>query len=290
MSNRVLVIGGANIDFIGKCENDIKFGDSNIGCVNISFGGVGRNIAHNLKLLGLDVTFISAIGNDQFGSLLKQELIDLGVKVYTPNIENSSGFYLSIHEKDGKMALGLCDQRVTEYLTTSYLDSLDYVIDSFEYIFLDTNLSEDKLEYLLNKYQNKVFFLDTISTSKALKIKDLTNKIDYIKCNEIEAITLFGKDYLNKKTKNTIICTRGKKDIYLSSNNESVTVPVKTEEGIVNETGAGDSFFAGFIYGVINGWTMNRSINLAKECASATLKVSGAVNPKLHELINKKEE
>ena len=286
MTNKILVIGGSNVDFIGKCDNDISLNDSNIGKVDISFGGVGHNIAQNLKLLGADVTFISAIGIDYLGGALKKELEDLGVKVYSPKVDNKTGMYLAIHEKDGKMALGICDQRITDDLTVDYLASLNEVIESFDYIFLDTNLPKEKIEYLLNKYSNKTIFLDVISTSKAQKITDDIDKIDYLKCNEIEAISLFG-DYLKKEFKNTLICTRGKKDIVYTKSGKFMYSEVLEEKEIINETGAGDAFFSGVIYSIINGLGIDRGIELGKKCASLTLKVSGAINPDIKFIQNK---
>ncbi|HHU55776.1 MAG TPA: sugar kinase, partial [Acholeplasmataceae bacterium] len=54
----ILIIGGSNIDYFGKCKKAKKLSDSNVGTINVSFGGVGRNIAENLGRLGVDVTFI----------------------------------------------------------------------------------------------------------------------------------------------------------------------------------------------------------------------------------------
>ncbi len=67
MNNYVVVIGGANIDIGGTPYNKLIPEDSNPGRINIAFGGVGRNIAHNLINLGVRVKLITAVGNDPFG-------------------------------------------------------------------------------------------------------------------------------------------------------------------------------------------------------------------------------
>lgn len=58
------VVGGVNMDIGGQSDGPLVPGDSNPGRVRISLGGVGRNIAHNMALLGLDVRFLTAFGDD----------------------------------------------------------------------------------------------------------------------------------------------------------------------------------------------------------------------------------
>ena len=48
----IAVVGGVNIDIGGRSDAPLVAGDSNPGRIRSSLGGVGRNIAHNLALLG----------------------------------------------------------------------------------------------------------------------------------------------------------------------------------------------------------------------------------------------
>ena len=57
-----VVAGGVNMDICGKPALALRMRDSNPGFVSLKPGGVGRNIAHNLCLLGMDVSLIAAIG------------------------------------------------------------------------------------------------------------------------------------------------------------------------------------------------------------------------------------
>ena len=56
------VVGGVNMDIGGQSYAPLIAGDSNPGRVQMSLGGVGRNIAHNMALLGLDVRLLTAFG------------------------------------------------------------------------------------------------------------------------------------------------------------------------------------------------------------------------------------
>ena len=59
---KICVIGGANIDITGKAAFKFIYGDSNPGTVRLSLGGVARNIAHNLTLLGDEVNLLTIFG------------------------------------------------------------------------------------------------------------------------------------------------------------------------------------------------------------------------------------
>ena len=63
----VVVIGGVNVDIGGKSHAPLVAADSNPGSVRVSLGGVGRNIAHNLSLMGTDVRMLTAYGDDIHG-------------------------------------------------------------------------------------------------------------------------------------------------------------------------------------------------------------------------------
>ena len=79
MTYRITVIGGANVDIGGRPAAALALRDSNPGTVSQRYGGVGRNIAHNLCLLGQEVSLITALGDDLFGDGLRQSCEALGM-------------------------------------------------------------------------------------------------------------------------------------------------------------------------------------------------------------------
>ena len=62
-----VVVGAINMDIRGMADIHYPQAASNPGSIHCSAGGVGRNIAHNLALLGRDVHLISAVGSDFYG-------------------------------------------------------------------------------------------------------------------------------------------------------------------------------------------------------------------------------
>ena len=281
LKNKILVIGGANIDYIGKSFNKIIKQDSNIGTISISFGGVGRNIVENLARLGMDVTFITAIGDDFLGQLMLKELLELNVKVIMPKTSSeNSGGYLAIHSENGDMELALCDQKITEKISIEFLESQKNIINEFDYIVIDTNFNQDVLKYLINTYSRKKIFLDVISTAKGKKIVGLESKISFLKCNELEARTLFTDNYFTNFNSNMLIVTKGSKTIEYNEKTKICYSNVEkvNQEDIVNATGAGDALFSGFICGIVLDKGYDKAFSMAKKLARLTLLSDGAVN------------
>ncbi len=71
---KICVIGGANVDITASSEEAFRIGDSNPGRVEVSWGGVGRNIAHNLALLGDEVQLLTIFGGGLFGPVIAQAI------------------------------------------------------------------------------------------------------------------------------------------------------------------------------------------------------------------------
>ena len=120
MSTPLLLIGGSNIDYIGISQNKLISNVSNIGTISISFGGVMRNICENLARLNNNITFITAIGKDTLGQELKKQLIDLKVKIYSPDTHLPSGSYLAINDNNHDLYSAICDNRIITQINTDF--------------------------------------------------------------------------------------------------------------------------------------------------------------------------
>jgi pseudouridine kinase len=122
----VVVIGGANIDLRGKPVGEVlERHTSNPGKINVGSGGVGRNIAHNLALLNVPVTLLSAVGDDGEGIRILEEAGKAGVRTEQMIIsgEHPTGIYLAILDEKGEMEVAVSDMRILEEITVDYLRS-----------------------------------------------------------------------------------------------------------------------------------------------------------------------
>lgn len=77
---KLCVIGGANVDITATSAQSFRAADSNPGHVEITWGGVARNIAHNLVLLGDDVELLTIFGGGSFAPLLMASCRTIGIQ------------------------------------------------------------------------------------------------------------------------------------------------------------------------------------------------------------------
>lgn len=290
----VIVIGAANIDIHGFSYKKLVMGDSNPGQVKISSGGVGRNIAENLSRLNSNVKLITVVGDDPNSKKIIQDCKDGGVDITHSMVVNnsSSPIYLSIIEEDGDMKLSICDTDILELLNSNFLKTKHSVIENAELILLDTNLSEEAIEYIFVKYQHKSIFVDTVSTQKSLKIRNFIGLLDTLKLNYFEAQALanisitnikeldkIGNFFISKGVANVFI-TLGKDGVYYRNKSVSQTIEAPIIE-VNNANGAGDAFTAGLIYSRLKKFNIDASLKFSMAASILALKHENTINPNM---------
>ena len=296
--NKILVIGGTNIDYVAKCTNDLIYKDSNIGNINYSFGGVGFNIASNLALLKNDVSFISSVGSDEISLKIKDELIKRKIKLFVPKSNYGTGIYFAINDKDGEMQLAVCDLSFFDNLKYEALEECIDLFNSHSDIVLDTNLNQNLLEDIVKNNKNKNFYIDAVSANKVSRIKNILPNLFVFKSNYIEAQKLIGDDLSQEEIirklleigVKIVIITNSEKDIYYGDESGIYkTEPLFiSKKDILNVNGAGDAFFSTFISSYIDNSDIKNSIEKAKKASYYTLKSSSSICDNLFEFINQK--
>lgn len=298
----VVVIGGSNIDIQGFPQNKLIMKDSNIGSVKISLGGVGRNIAENLTRLGIETRLISAVGDDPYGHMILDEARSIGLDMSESLVlkGETTSTYLSILDETHDMAVAIAHMDSIERMTPEFIKAKRTLIDHAQLILCDTNLPLEVLKTLVTTFRKTPFFLDTVSTAKAAKVKELIGKFDTIKPNLLEAEVLSGipiKNEADLKQAAQILHDKGVRRIFISLGSEGVFV---SEEGkmtkipaspvtMVNATGAGDAFMAGLAAAHIQGKTTLEAAYMAMAAASIALSHEDTINPAMSiELINEK--
>jgi len=297
----VLVIGGSNMDILGVPHKALLLKDSNPGRISTSPGGVGRNIAENLALLGLDIKLLSAVGKDLYGSQIIEKTTRSGVDTHYMKqlLAKPTSTYLSILDETGDMIVALNDMSITKEIDISYIKKNEDLIKNSSFVILDTNLEQEVLEYLVQTFINTKFIVDTVSAAKASKITQLLNKIFCIKPNLAEAEVLLDKSMQNdedillgllefeKLGVVSPMITLGKKGVaYLSNHKLQIIPPYPTT--IKNANGAGDAFTAGITYGFYCNHSLKESINIGSIAARIALESEKTVNPNMniHTILN----
>ncbi len=283
----IVVIGGSNMDISGTPENKLTMRDSNIGFVKTSHGGVGRNIAENLLRLNNDVRFISAVGHDDFGKAILGDLQRLKCDLSTIMIHSElpTSTYMCINEEKGDMHVAISQMQIVKAIDTDYLNHFSPILSQAAAIVLDANLEASVMQYIAHQYANKVIFVDPVSTAKALRTVEILNYIDYFKPNILEAELILNSlgekqietDDIVERAKNAAnkLVQYGVKHVALSIGEAGVLYASEggikhypnQEVDVVNTTGAGDAFMAGWIDAVSRD--LNQDDQMAYAMAAA---------------------
>lgn len=105
----VTVVGGMNMDIGGWPGEELVAQDSNPRRVRMTPGGVGRNIAHNMSLMGLDVRLLTAFGDDVYAQKLAGGVRRAGHRhLPVPGDPRRSHLHLSFHSTTSR---GICSWR-----------------------------------------------------------------------------------------------------------------------------------------------------------------------------------
>ncbi len=292
----VAVVGGANMDIHGTPHAALRPHDSNPGSVQSSPGGVARNIAENLARLGVDCRLIAPVGNDHHGQLLMQQGREAGIDMRNMLQLDSANtsIYLSILDDCGDMSVAISDMTILDRLNAEQLRDRKKMLRQATMIIADTNLTDDALAYLTRTFADHTLFVDTVSTTKAIKIKPYLSAVHTLKPSLIEAEEIAG---IKAPTDDRLPALanwfhdRGVKRLFITLGPRGVFYSTGEEQGVekipasavppVNAGGAGDAFVAGLAHAWLNQWPLLRSVRFAMAAAKLTLAYAATNNPDL---------
>jgi pseudouridine kinase len=261
-----------------------------------SFGGVARNVAENLARLGVDIGFVSIVGDDETGRALMRHLSDLGADVsqIVTTTERPTAEYAAILGVENELVLGIADMEVFDLFSPAHLDRLWPHLASAAWVFLDCNMPAATIEALLARKDGARFKLavDTVSTPKAARLpKDLSG-VDLLFTNFDEANTLLGlsgdarlqpshaAEALRASGVGEVIVTMGAQGYAVSTAaGTQIMQPVLAHP--VDVTGAGDAMIAGTLYRVLAGEPLPTAARTGALLASLTTESEASVRPDL---------
>ena len=306
---KVLGIGNAIVDVICKVndefiinnnlsksnmklifnENEFKKLLSNLKIEKTISGGSVANSIVGLSQLGNNVGFIGKISDDDLG-----KKYEIGLKK-----ENVKYIY---NKKKEILPTGTClilvtpdsERTMCTFLgTAGKINENDVSIDALkqsEIVFLEG--------YLWDEGDPKMAFDKSINNSKkvAMSLSDkfcvdrhkphffdlVKNKLDITFANEEEIISLINAKNFNeviefaKQIKKLIIITRGDKGAISIHGDEINEIGVKENLKLVDLTGAGDLFAAGYLHGIINNLPSNDCLKKGTEMSSKIIQQIGA--------------
>jgi len=279
MMGAAYVMGGANVDIIGRSAAPLVAADSNPGRMSYSFGGVGRNIADNMVRMGSPVSFMTALATDFFGRQVEEACRGIGMDMTYSQRFDGCGMstYMAIEGPDGDMALAINDMQILDCFDVGRAAKVLAGLGPDDVLVCETNFSRSQLETILQAASCPVY-LDPISTVKAVKVAGLLDRLHMIKPNRLEAQALSGlplqgpDDYVPMLD---WFCGQGVDQVVISMGADGVIAaadgcrlairpPAVT---VVNATGAGDAMLAGMVNAVRLGRGFKESIMMGLAAA-----------------------
>ena len=297
---KISIFGAANVDITGFPDNDLIYKDANIGHMKTTAGGVGRNIAENLKHLGFEVELISIFGDDPLSDFLIKDCKTKGLNIdrslFLKNIPAST--FIAILDNHNDLAVGISAMQLYDDVNDAlFIANLPEKIDT-EYVVLETNLSNRILQAIVQKYPDKKFVLDTVSGKKALRAKAVLKHLYILKTNLLEAETMSGIKVRNDKDLENVVAyflAQGVTKVFITLGKQGVIYGSKdlierqnpVPATVINTIGAGDSFVAGIVYADFLQKNISEMAVFGMRMAELTVNCEEAVNPQVQELKDK---
>ena len=300
----IVCIGGMNIDRKYRMLGPLVNKTSNPVSSQMSVGGVSRNIAENLGRLGHNVHLLSLAGYDQDYEWIKQKTAS---HVNMHSIQQKEDFhtssYTAILDDQGEMQLALADMAICDQMDLKWLESHRSLLMSAQAIILDLNLPIESVTYIIDfaREFDIALYIVPVSGPKMVHLPKQLEGADCIIVNQDESETYFNlpldsqedlsvlaTQWLGTGVKQVII-TRGSRSIFYANQegNRQEFLPPLADQ-VVDVTGAGDSFVAGFVHGQIEDKDYLKSIHLALTNSYHTVQSTETVRlelsaPKLQE-------
>ena len=283
----VTVIGDAFIDIIVPVQS-VKPGETHHRKVITLCGGTA-NVAVQIAKLGEESKFVGKVGNDVFGKYFRQKLKINRVKDLTfLDDENPTGLCTSLVYDNGERAM-VANRGANDYLEKeAVIGCIDEITDSkivcFSGYSLLSRRNAESVLYAIEKCRKQnceIYFNPGAPNLIKEDFKEIVYKyVDVLILNEEEAKKMTKKDKigevlksLNNMVDTAVITTGGCGCIISNISKEDKYIHIETEKlNVLDTTGAGDAFSAGFIIGKLRNMKDVECARLGNEVAAKLLK------------------
>ena len=305
---KVLGIGNAIVDVICKVEDDFliknkltkstmklvdenqfKVITSNLKIENTVSGGSVANSIVGLSQLDNEVGFIGKINNDKFGNKYEEGLKKEKVKFFyskkneetptgtcliliTPDSERTMCTFLGIAGKINEADIDIKAIRNSEItFFEGYLWDEGHPKKAFEKAIKNSKKTAMSLSDKFCVDRHKQNFFNLVKNSLDITFGNEQEVLSLIDAKTFDEVISFGKSL-----KKLIVITRGEKGSIAIKDDEIIEFGVQKNLKIIDLTGAGDLFAAGFLHGYINNLSIKESLQKGTEMSSKIIQKIGA--------------
>ena len=291
----VVVVGTIFVDL--KCfpKYELNFKGRNPGQTEFFHGGVGRNVAETMALLGSPVRFSSSVGEGGIGHEVLRRLQESGVEIDGINITTAPdghGMWVAILHRDGDLACSVSQMPNTAHMEEAWRRHGKRQLDGAGLAVVELDLSDRLVEDALSDAAAAGVPVVALPGNFECVRRNpgFLGRVHTFVCNQIEAEELWGKPVSSvpaAKQAAKAILERGMEQLvitvgaqgsvaYSRELAEPVHVPALQVE-VVDTTGAGDAFVAGLTHGLARGASLTVAVQAAARVAAWTVTHSESV-------------
>ena len=289
---RVLCIGNASYD-VTLCMDNYPIENKKYRVPERVEGGGGpaASAAYLLGKWGVETYFAGVVGDDNYGRKIESELKSANVNTsfleFDKNNDTTLSFILVNNSTGSRTVFANRDSDI------KYSLNIDIKPD---YILVDGQEYETSIK-IMEACPDAISIID--AGRNIPNVVELAKKVDYVVCSRefAESYTGINIDFsdvesikniyskMSSDFKNVVITLEEKGSLYKNGNNIIVMPSIKVS--VKDSTGAGDYFHGAFIYCLINGFDMDKTIKISNVTGALSTTKVGARNsvPSLEEVM-----
>ena len=290
MQKPIVVVGSINLDLVVGADRIPQAGETIMGhSFDTFYGGKGANQAVAAAKLGYPVSMVGNVGNDAFGSQLRNGLQEAGVDTTCVNtVEGASGVALITTGLGGENNIVVVPGANAQ-LTPEFLARAETTLERAGFLLAQLEIPLETIEYLAQfAERHEIPLMLDPAPARALSGK-LLRRVSWITPNETETQELLKTDIgdgdgghyvaadrlLACGVKNVLLKLGSRGCVIAQGNLAKERVPAFSVRA-VDTTAAGDAFNAGFAVGLMRGRTVARSAVFASAVAAISVTRPGA--------------
>ena len=296
----MLVIGAIFVDVKGFARDKYVPLERNVGDVQVVAGGVCRNVAENLSMLGYEARFVSMVDDNGMGAQVRADLAKAGVNVeHVIAAPRGMGMWLAILDENGNLAGSISRQPDFTALEAYLKEKGDEIVAATDGLALEFDMNADISGHMmaLAKKHNKPVYSIVGNMGVILKHPEYLRDVSCFICNEMEAGRLFREDMTTYSPEETLkalkkgsvlvgipamVITMGPQGAVWADveGNSGICPPISVD--VIDTTGAGDAFFGAALAHIDRGMTydpesVKQMLTAANRAGAAATETEGAL-------------
>lgn len=295
MYSGTVVFGTVFMDCKGFAANRYDPLGRNVGSVRFIHGGVGRNVAENLALMGSSPVFVSSADAGGLGDEILARLAGEGVDVSRVRraASHGMGIWLAVMDERGELASSISQMPDLSIMEAIIREEGEEIIRGAESVILEVDLNDfisGEVLRLARKYSKKVYGI-TGNMEVVLRNRQFLREFECYICNETEAGRLFGApvpadepervldmlvSYVDAESlKSMVVTLGGAGSVFYDGAERNGGFCPSIPTAVRDTSGAGDAYFSGTVEAMIRGIPLGDAVVYGTKLASWTIGEEG---------------